>query len=329
MGITLDHTDRASLSRRSHFLAHQVQLGFYLRDAKIQAVLSGDLSGRVVHPAVVHLAQMVGAFLWKVHHQTDVLILSEDIEMLKILNCLEYPPDSATLVMVYTVIGEYLLFKRQPDAARMYLVKATQVMSPQELQLCTPNLHTMLAMGEPDEDTKEFIAAISQLMYVDKASTMVMGMVPFLDAEYDEQIRTLSVSDPVGRCYGGCANNLDSICNHGWQKTPPSFSNARALPYYGKLCIFRGYELQQHLRCRQRASRRLYQRIGTRSTGGRWKKRHSTSHAFTRKCSRAVSTVTLSPTRYVSRSPSSSCCPPRSSYTVCPVSITQSLDKSL
>ena len=179
---------------RSLFLSHQIQLGFYLRDAKVQAVISGDLSGRIVHPALVHLAQLVGAFLWKLHHKTEVLIVSEDMEMLKVLGALEYPPDPVTLLVIYIVLGEYLYFKRQTEAGRLYLVKASQVMTAQELQLSTPNVHALLSMGEPDEDTKEFITAICQLTYIDKATMLVLGVPSFLDPEYDRQLRALTVS---------------------------------------------------------------------------------------------------------------------------------------
>lgn len=178
---------------RALFLSHHLQLGFYLRETKRQAVLAGDFSGRVVHPAVVHLAQLIGAFLWKQHHKTDVLILSEDVELFNVLSALEYPAEPSTLVMVYIVLGEYLLFKRQIEAGRQYLVKSSKVISLQDLQMSTPSLGALLAVGEPNEDTKEYLTVLAQMAYIDKSTSMVIGFTPFLDSEYERRLKELAV----------------------------------------------------------------------------------------------------------------------------------------
>lgn len=182
------------LDRRTLFLNHQTQAGFYLRDSKWQAVKDGDFSGTVVHRSVVHLAQLVGSMLWKRHHKTDVFLISEDAELRSILNALEDPPDSATLVMIYTLLAWCFLFQRQLEVGREYLMKASQVVTIQNLQLTPPCMDAMLVLGEPDEDTKEFLTSMAQLLYMDKAAVMVLGMSTLLDAEYDRQLKTLSVS---------------------------------------------------------------------------------------------------------------------------------------
>lgn len=180
--------------RRSLFLDHQIQLGFYVREAKRQAVQSGDFSGRIVHPTVVYLAQLVGCFLWKLHYKTDALILSEDIELRNVLESLEtLPPDSTTMVMAYTVLGEYMYFKRQLELGRQYLVRASRVIALQDLQLSASKLSGLLGLGEPDEDTKEYLSALGQLCYIDKATSAVLCVPTFLDAEYDRELRNLTV----------------------------------------------------------------------------------------------------------------------------------------
>ncbi|KIP05150.1 hypothetical protein PHLGIDRAFT_164927 [Phlebiopsis gigantea 11061_1 CR5-6] len=186
-----------SYELRTLFLNHQIQLGFYLRDTKWQAVRSGDLSGRVIHPAVVYVAQLVGCFLWKLRHKTDVLVLSEDIEIRNVLNAVEaLPPDPATLVMIYTVLGEYLLFKQQRELGRDYLVRASRVLAPQDLQLAAPSLEGLSSHTEPDEDTKEYLSAMAQLLYIDKATSMVLRLPFFLNAEYDRQLRSITIMQP-------------------------------------------------------------------------------------------------------------------------------------
>lgn len=180
--------------RRCLFLDHQIQLGFYLRDAKLQAVKCGDVSGRVAHPALVYLAQLIGGFLWRLHHNTDEPLDGDEVELRNILRSLEYPPDPATLVVIYILLGEYLLFKKQLDIGRQYLIRASQVLPIEDLQLSMPNMSAMLSVDEPDEDTKEYISALAQLSYIDKATSMVLNFPPFLEVEYDRQLKALSVS---------------------------------------------------------------------------------------------------------------------------------------
>ncbi|GJE98520.1 Zn(II)2Cys6 transcription factor domain-containing protein [Phanerochaete sordida] len=196
---------------RALFLSHQIQLGFYLRETKRQAVLAGDLSGRIVHPAVIHLAQLVGTYLWTLHHKTDVLVVSEDVELLKVLSALEYAPEPATLIMIYTVLGEYFLYKRQIEAGRPYLVKASKVLSFEDLQLSTPSLDALLVVGEPDEDTKEYLTALGQLAYIDKATSMVIGLTPFLDDEYEKQLQELALSQPWFATHSAVAIRCKSL----------------------------------------------------------------------------------------------------------------------
>jgi hypothetical protein len=146
-----------------------------------------------VHPVVVHLAQLVGAFLWRLRYKTEVFVVSEDTEMLRVLSCLDSPPEPVTLAMVYTVLGEYLFFKRQIEAGQLYLVKASQTMSSQELSQSTLDLDGLLSTNEPDEDTKEFIAVVTQLTYINKSAMMVLGLPTFLDEDYNHQLPSLLV----------------------------------------------------------------------------------------------------------------------------------------
>ncbi|EKM51825.1 uncharacterized protein PHACADRAFT_101816, partial [Phanerochaete carnosa HHB-10118-sp] len=160
---------------------------------------------------IIHLSQLVGIYLWKLHHKTDVLVVSEDVEMLKVLNALEYAPEPATLVTIYIVLGEYLLFKRQLDTGRQYLIKASNVMSLQDLQTSTPSLDALLMVGEPEEDTKEYLTALGQLTYVDKATSMVIGWTPFLDHEYEKQLKQLVLSQPWFATHSAVALRCKSL----------------------------------------------------------------------------------------------------------------------
>lgn len=143
---------------------------------------------------MVYLAQLVGCFLWKLRYKTDVLVLSEDLELRNVLDAVEaLPPDPTTLVMIYTVLGEYLLFKRQIELGREYLVRASRVLAAQDLQLAAPSLEGLISCTEPDEETKEYLSTMGQLLYIDKATSMVLRLPFFLNAEYDRQLRSITV----------------------------------------------------------------------------------------------------------------------------------------
>ncbi|KIP09139.1 hypothetical protein PHLGIDRAFT_347915 [Phlebiopsis gigantea 11061_1 CR5-6] len=181
---------------RSLFLNHQTQIGFYLREAKWQAVKNGDFSGLVVHRGLVHLSQLLGSLLWRIHHKTEVLVLSEAVEMQNLLNALEYPPDPATLVMMYTVLAWYHLYERKLEIGRQYLSKAVDVIMLNNLQFAMQPIDVMLSLEEPDENTKEYLTSMCQLLYMDKAAKIVLQMAPLMDATFDTQFRTLTFIQP-------------------------------------------------------------------------------------------------------------------------------------
>ncbi len=180
--------------RRSTFLAHNVQLGLYLRDSKWKAVKEGDYSGRDVHPALVHLAQLIGGTLWKMHNKSDLLIIQEDVELQNVLRALEEPSDPSTQLLVYCLLAWYAFFIRNIEEANKYLVKGLQVILDHNLGLTMPGTETILPMEEPDEDVKEQITAMSQLLYLDKAATIVLNTPSVFDDNYDRQIKALPVS---------------------------------------------------------------------------------------------------------------------------------------
>ncbi|PSR74904.1 hypothetical protein PHLCEN_2v9438 [Hermanssonia centrifuga] len=181
---------------RSTFLAHNVQLGLYLRDSKWKAVKEGDYSGRDVHPALVHLAQLIGGTLWKMHNKSDPLIVQEDVELQNVLRALEEPSDPSTQLLVYCLLAWYAFFIRNIEEANKYLVKGLQVILDHNLGLIMPGTETILPMEEPDEDAKEQITAMSQLLYLDKAATIVLNTPSVFDDNYDRQIKVLPLVQP-------------------------------------------------------------------------------------------------------------------------------------
>lgn len=172
-------------------------MGLYLRPTKWQAVKDGDFSGHIVHRSVVHLSQLVGSLLWRLHHKTEVLIMFEADELQNLSASLAYPPDHATLVSIYTILSWYFFWYRKLDTGRQYLAKASDVIILNNLQLSMQTMDDILALEEPGEDTKEYITSFCQLLYMDKAATLVLGMAPLMGPQFDGQFRSLAVSQSI------------------------------------------------------------------------------------------------------------------------------------
>ena len=166
-----------------------------MREAKWKAVKEGDHSGQVVHPALIHLAQLIGGVLWRMHNKTDSLIIHEEVELRNALRALDQRPDPSTLLSIDCLLAWYFLYRRQVDEGRSYLVRAYQVVVDYGLQLIPPGPDTVTGIVEPDEDTKELITALSQLLYLDKAGIIVLSMPSVLNDDYDRQVKALSVGN--------------------------------------------------------------------------------------------------------------------------------------
>ena len=202
------------------------------------------------------------------HYKAEVLVISEDIELHNVLESLEaLPPDPATLVMIYTVLGEFLYFKRQLEAGRQYLVRASRVIPLHELQMVSSKMGGMLGLSEPDENTKEYLSALGQLCYLDKATSTVLCVPTFLDPEYDKQLRNLTVrmirrlkppssSDPLYRF-----NSL------GLPATPPSSCATKVSRFSAKRCAFHKSAPQRPSLSLPRGLRRHCRWNGIHSTG--------------------------------------------------------------
>lgn len=206
--------------RRSLFLKHQIQLGFYLRESKLNAIQNGDFSGRVVHPSMVHAAQLLGSLLWRAHNKTDVLVINEDVEIGAVLNSLNDPSDPISSVIVYGLLAWYTLYIRQIDLGREYMVKTAHVLTANNMLLTPPHMNDMLALEEPDENTKEYITTVGQFIYMNKVAQTILGWPSLLDDEYDRQMKSLSVS-LIGRRSGRRGFTVPcSLCNRGCPSTP-------------------------------------------------------------------------------------------------------------
>ena len=143
---------------------------------------------------MIHLSQLIGGVLWRMHHKSDSIIIDEELELRNALRTLEHRPEPPTLVSIYCLLAWYFMFKRQLEEGRNYLVKAYRVVMDNGLQLSGPTPDPLDRITEPDEDTKEHVTALSQLLYLDKAGIIVLNMPSVLNDEYDRQMKALPAS---------------------------------------------------------------------------------------------------------------------------------------
>lgn len=175
-------------------MAHTAQVGIWLRESKLKAIKEGDYSGKVVHPALIHLAQLIGGVFWLMHSRSDALIINEEIELRNTQRALDHLPDPATMLSIYCLLAWYHLYKRQLEDGRNMLVKGYQHVMEYDLQLVKPRPDAVTNLAEPDDDTKEVLVGLSQLLYLDKAAMIVLNMPSVLNDEYDRQVKALPVS---------------------------------------------------------------------------------------------------------------------------------------
>jgi hypothetical protein len=154
-------------------------------------VEAGDVSGRIVHPAIIHVSQLLGSLLWRTQQKTEVLVVSEDVELQSLLQALQNTPDPATLVMIYTLVSWYFYYQRHLRSGAQYLGEAAKVVLSHNLEFSPERT---LTLGEPGEDTKEYITALTQLLYMDRNAATVLDAKLLLNPEYEKQFKELSVS---------------------------------------------------------------------------------------------------------------------------------------
>ena len=181
--------------RHSVFHAHSIALGIYLRPAKWEALEKGDLSGAVVHPAMVYLSLLTGGVYYLIQKGVTQFPVDLELQLHHALATMEQErPDPVTLVQIYCLIAWYVFFKRDFPEAQTYLSKCWDVVRLNHLRIAYPIMNTILGLGEPDHETQEQITALCQMVYLDKSAELVLKIPPVLPKEFDEQVDKIPVS---------------------------------------------------------------------------------------------------------------------------------------
>ncbi|KAI0818601.1 hypothetical protein BC629DRAFT_1587955 [Irpex lacteus] len=160
---------------RSVFRAHAIVLGIYLRPAKWDAIEKGDLSGTVVHPAMVHLALLNGGVYYLIQRGGGQLPFDLDLQLHRALAAVE---------------------QQTPDPITPYRFMASSRVRVNHLRIAYPIMNTILGLGEPDDDTQEQITALCQMVYLDKSAELVLKLPPVLPKEFEEQVDKIPFFQP-------------------------------------------------------------------------------------------------------------------------------------
>ncbi|PCH38214.1 hypothetical protein WOLCODRAFT_136105 [Wolfiporia cocos MD-104 SS10] len=182
---------------RKTFISHHGQLGVSLPDTKMQAIVTGDLSGTFAHPVLIYLAQLIGCRLWQEQHHT-VLNTGIEIVQLQLVNrALLDNPSPVTRLQVHSVLAIFFLLKRQMREGRDQLTQAALVAVQYSLRFDSPAPESFESMEGTSDETQEHICALSQLFYLDKAAAIVLNDPSLLSEEYERQFRDLPLLFPT------------------------------------------------------------------------------------------------------------------------------------
>ncbi|TFY58485.1 hypothetical protein EVJ58_g6386 [Rhodofomes roseus] len=181
---------------RATFLAHHCQLGVSLTDAKLQAIASGDISGTHIHPVLVYAAQVIGCCFWQLQHRITLNSAVETTQLKLVERAMIDTPPPIARLQVHCILAIYFLLKRQMREGREQLMKAAQVTLHNNLRFDTHMAEAFATLEHTIDDAQEQICALSQLMYLDKASTMVLNDPSLLTDDYDRQFQSLPYMFP-------------------------------------------------------------------------------------------------------------------------------------
>ncbi|KAK0491102.1 hypothetical protein IW261DRAFT_64771 [Armillaria novae-zelandiae] len=177
---------------RDIFFSHRAQLGVCLSDEKLFAVRRGDVSNFVVHPVMVHVAQLWGALVQE--ESSYFRNLTENMQFQNVLDCLNdsqeiLPP--TTSLQAHGIVSLYYFTKGDLYKGREYLLKSAHLLMRYDLHLVrsslSPNNDTITVPSSDDE-----IGAILQVYYMDKAAHVQFHVPCLFHPDLDSELYSLS-----------------------------------------------------------------------------------------------------------------------------------------
>ncbi|EMD38527.1 hypothetical protein CERSUDRAFT_113707 [Gelatoporia subvermispora B] len=174
---------------RRTFIEHHGQLGLSLPASKIHAIYDGDISGRVVAPVLVYLAQLTGCCLWRKQNRAEAYLSTESLQLAYVFQTLDSTEDLVVRLQVHTVLTFYFLVQLQMNEGGQQLTAAADLAMAAKMQF-PPH-------GSSQSDLEERIGSLSQLVYLNKAAQIILGATTMLTPEFDHQYDQLIKSYPA------------------------------------------------------------------------------------------------------------------------------------
>ncbi|KAG7449352.1 uncharacterized protein BT62DRAFT_929321 [Guyanagaster necrorhizus] len=178
---------------REIFFSHRAQLGVCLSDEKLFAVSRGDLSNSVVHPVMVHVAQLWGSLVQE--ESSYFRMLTESMQLQSVLDYLNdsreiLPP--TTSLQAHGIISLYYFTKGDVFKGREYLLKSAHLLMRHDLHLVRSSHPTLSNDTITIPATEDEIGAILQVFYMDKAAHVQFRVPCLFHPELDSELYLLS-----------------------------------------------------------------------------------------------------------------------------------------
>ncbi len=160
----------------------------------MEAILAGDVSGAVVHPAFTYVAQLLGCLFWQMERRMMNMYSSVEREQEQLLFGVLDTIDPVGEVQVRYLLAIYYLFKQQMVEGEEQLVLGADVVRRHNLVFPTStDAFDPLQMQEATPDQVELISALSHMLYLDRCSSFVFHVPTRLDKNFDDALKNVAV----------------------------------------------------------------------------------------------------------------------------------------
>jgi hypothetical protein len=180
-------------------MTHRLQLGLCIPDDKVAAIRCGDLSGRIVHPVLVHVAQLWGNLLCWQNKQSPACLTLEGVHLSASLELLSdrasLSVDPVTSIRAHCLLSLYFFTKLEVHRGRTHLTEAGDVALRYNLHIVQPSAPTsnMCAYPASFQYDDETTSALCQFLYLDKCCVLLLDFPSTVKGDLDPEVHLLQV----------------------------------------------------------------------------------------------------------------------------------------
>lgn len=159
----------------------------------MEAIVAGDVSGTVVHPAFTHVATLLGCLFWQLERRMNMYAAVEHEQLQLLFGVLDsiYPVGE---VQIRYLLAIYYLFKQQMVEGEEQLMLGADLVRRYNLVFpINADAFDPLQLQEATPDQVELMSALSHLLYLDRCSSFVFHVPTRLDKCLDEALKSVAV----------------------------------------------------------------------------------------------------------------------------------------